>query len=50
MAKEKPERLTISIPENEPIDAETIDELVGQSECGNRSEFIRELLKEAVED
>lgn len=50
MAKEPPERLTISLPQDAPIDTKEIDDLVEQSECQTRSEFIRELLAEARED
>lgn len=42
--KDTPDRVTISLPEDAPIDTDTIDELVSQSECQNRSEYIRQVL------
>lgn len=45
-----PDRVTISLPPDFSIDAEQLDDLVERSEFNNRSEFIREAIREAIED
>lgn len=50
MSKEPPDRLTISLPEDAPIDTSEIDRMVEQSECENRSEYIRQVLADAADD
>jgi metal-responsive CopG/Arc/MetJ family transcriptional regulator len=50
MAKDPPDRLSVSIPPDSDIDPEAVDELVADSEAESRSELIRQLLREAAED
>lgn len=49
MADEPPERISVSIPSDAELDAETIDELVAKSECESRSEFIRKCIADSGE-
>lgn len=47
MATDPPERFNVSIPEDEDIDLDEIDELVRESEYGSRSEFVRQAILDA---
>jgi metal-responsive CopG/Arc/MetJ family transcriptional regulator len=50
MAKDPPDRISISLPPDADIDPDLIDELVADSEANNRSELIRQLVKEAARE
>jgi len=50
MTKSPPDRLTISFPEDSDVDPDTIDELVEDSDCQSRSEYIRKLLADETAD
>lgn len=45
-----PDRLTVSIPPDDELDTEVIDELVEKHDLGSRSELVREAVKELAED
>lgn len=50
MSDRPPDRMTISLPPGFDLDREQLDDLVENSEFSSRSEFVREAIRDAIED